>query len=111
MLKEHKASLSDLDPSEWTEFAEVVKKLESACSKAFSAMPFNWASMMNNAYQQSPADPHVHWHFRPRYRSAVTINKQAFTDSLYGYHYDREDRNHVDPETFGIIRDTLRASL
>lgn len=110
-LRDHKPDLSSLGPEEWSEFGVITKQLEEACNKAFDTAPFNWACMMNNAYQVEPAEPHVHWHFRPRYRQTVEVNGLAFDDPLYGHHYDRDQRRKVDDETFKVILEKIRANL
>ena len=60
---------------------------------------FNWTCLMNNAYQEPSPNPHVHWHFRPRYKHAVNINGVEFNDSEFGHHYSRERNQTVTPET------------
>lgn len=110
-LREHKASLANLSDQEWADYARIVRTLEHAAYKAFNATPANWACMMNNAYQEESAQPHVHWHFRPRYRQPVEINGVTFDDPLYGYHYDRDQRKKVDADTFQAILERLRAAL
>lgn len=110
-LREHKASLSDLSDEEWADYAAIVRKLEQAGRKAFDASLFNWACMMNNAYQEENASPHVHWHFRPRYRQPVVVNGVTFTDPQFGHHYDRDQRKTVDADTFQEIIRRIRAAL
>jgi diadenosine tetraphosphate (Ap4A) HIT family hydrolase len=107
-LRKHKGSLVELSDVEWDEYIQIVRRLERAVSASFGASPSNWACMMNNAYQDVPANPHVHWHFRPRYRSSVVVNGVTFSDPMYGYHYDREQRREVDGETFHIILRQLK---
>lgn len=87
--KRHVESLSDLSEEEWFDFFTLVKKLEPAFKAAFGAEMFNWTCMMNNAYKEKHPYPHVHWHFRPRYRHAVHVGGITFTDSEFGSHYDR----------------------
>lgn len=110
-LREHKAALSDLSHAEWEDFALIVKRLEQACHEVFGAEPFNWAAMMNNAYQTDPVDPHVHWHFRPRYKHPVEILGHTFSDPEFGNHYDRDQRDHVDTEVFEEIIRLLKLAL
>lgn len=110
-LREHKDSLGSLTNKEWGEFALITKQLENACKKAFGAEPFNWACMMNNAYQVKPPLPHVHWHFRPRYEKPVQVNNVTFADSQFGFHYDREQRRRVTDETFQAILKGIKESL
>lgn len=107
-LRDHKGSLAELSKAEWNDFADIARKLEHSVTKAFGASPSNWACMMNNAYQETPANPHVHWHFRPRYSKSQTLNDLTFDDPLYGHHYDRDQRKNVDSETFSLIREKLK---
>ena len=110
-LREHKGSLADLSEDEWVDYAGIVRKLEHSVAEAFGAAPSNWACMMNNAYRQTPANPHVHWHFRPRYNKSYTLNGVTFDDPLYGHHYDRDQRKTVDSRTFELIRETLQEAF
>lgn len=110
-LRTHKGSLSELSTTEWEEYASIVKQLEQACTKAFGATPFNWTCLMNNAYQIESSQPHVHWHFRPRYKHSVVVNGQSFNDPDYGFHYDREHKFSVDSGTFTAIKTKIKANL
>ncbi len=103
-LKRHCESLSDLESDEWLDFVELTKKLEHVFKKVFDATLFNWSCLMNNAYQESPAHPHVHWHFRPRYDHEVEIAGVKFVDSEFGFHYDREREQRVDDSVLQEIR-------
>jgi diadenosine tetraphosphate (Ap4A) HIT family hydrolase len=110
-LKHHKENLSQLSKAEWDEYASLVKRLETACKQALGATLFNWSCLMNNAYQLSPPNPHVHWHFRPRYEKELTIRDVTFTDKSFGYHYDRKQKQYVDTETFSDIFERIAAHL
>jgi len=68
-LKRHAESLSDLTKDEWEDFISLIKKLEAALKKSFMATTFNLTFMMNDAFQEKPYNPHVHWHLRARYRN------------------------------------------
>ncbi len=87
-LKQHKSNLSELSNTEWLDFSSVVKKLESAIIEAFQPELFNWTCLMNNAFQSSPAIPHVHWSVAPRYSRPVNFMGDEFTDPEFGHHYD-----------------------
>lgn len=110
-LRDHKGSLAELSEDEWLDFGEVARRLEHSVTAAFGASPSNWACMMNNAYQETPARPHVHWHFRPRYNKPYALNDIIFDDPLYGHHYDRDQRKKVDTETFFLIREKLKTAF
>jgi diadenosine tetraphosphate (Ap4A) HIT family hydrolase len=110
-LREHKGSLRELSSNEWEDYTEIVRSLENACLEGLGATLCNWTCLMNNAYQQKPYKPHVHWHLRPRYEKAVTINETTFEDPSFGYHYDREQRRTVDEATFNAILKRVREKL
>lgn len=87
------------------EFHYVVDHLERALIRDFRATMFNWSCLMNNAYQEDNPKPHVHWHFRPRYKEPVEIFGQVFTDPNFGHHYLREDTDKK------IVSDVLREAI
>lgn len=107
-LKAHKGSLAELSPQEWADFGQIATVLEQSVAGAFNASPVNWACMMNNAYQHQSANPHVHWHVRPRHKQPRTVNGVLFEDPLYGYHYDRDQRNFVSDDTFADILESIK---
>lgn len=97
-LNRHCGSLSELEEEEWFDFIDLTKKLESTYKKAFDATLFNWSCLMNNAYQEAPPNPHVHWHFRPRYDHVVNFAEEQFIDSEFGHHYNRDREQRVTPK-------------
>lgn len=99
LKRENCGDLADLTKEEMLDFLELVGKLENAFRKAFSATMFNWTCLMNLAYQNVPPDPHVHWHFRPRYDHKVTFSGLDFIDPNFGQHYDRATDRDV-----GVVR-------
>lgn len=111
MLREHKASLSVLTAEEWAEFNELVPKLENANRKAFGGTPFNWMSMMNDSYKNTPPNPHVHWHMLPRYDHDVTVAGVTFTDPDYAHHYNKDRQDEVSPEVAQAIVKSLTANF
>ncbi len=111
-LKRHCDSVSALTMEEWSEFIALTKKLESALKKAFKATTFNWTCLMNNAYLESPANPHVHWHFRPRYDHAVNFAGMTFDDLEFGYHYNNvEEKQKISPAVKKKIIDKIKQNL
>lgn len=103
--------MSGLTDEEWLDFAKVVKNLEAACRKAFGATMFNWSCLMNNAYRENPPKPQVHWHFRPRYRTPITLGGETFTDTDFGSHYARGTERKVSPALAAQIAATIRENL
>jgi len=79
--------LADLTTAELSDFLQLVKKLENAFRLALGATMFNWSCLMNLAYRNSPPEPHVHWHFRPRYDKAINFARLQFIDPNFGSHY------------------------
>jgi diadenosine tetraphosphate (Ap4A) HIT family hydrolase len=110
-LREHKGSLHELSADEWKDYTDIVRGLEKATAEGLGATLCNWSCLMNNAYQQKPYNPHIHWHMRPRYDHAVTINRVIFEDPAFGYHYDREQRLTVDEATYSAILERIREKL
>lgn len=110
-LRDHKGTLGDLSDAEWQDYASIVKRMENACMVGLGATLSNWTCLMNNAYQEKPSFPHVHWHFRPRYEKPVTLNGIEFKDPDFGFHYDRDQKQTVDEATFQMITDRIKANL
>ena len=98
-LKRHCGSLSDLTKQEWEDYIHLLKNLESAYKEVLGATLFNWSCLMNNAYQNKPPNPHVHWHLRPRYEKPIKLFGVTFEDTEFGNHYARgSERSYVAPE-------------
>ena len=110
-LKLHKDSLSEISNDEWLDFSIAVKKLEKALKQAFGADLFNWSCLMNNAYQEESATPHVHWHVRPRYSKSITFTGLEFTDPEFGHHYNRERRRKVEEDELSAIKKEIQDNL
>jgi diadenosine tetraphosphate (Ap4A) HIT family hydrolase len=110
-LRHHKESLDQLSDVEWQELKQIINTLSPAYLKAFNAYPINWVCNMNNAFRQTPAYPHVHWHAFPRYKEAQEINNIVFEDKLYGEHYDPNDKRIVDDTTLEVIAEKLKRAI
>jgi len=111
-LKDHKGSLSQLSSEQWGDYIKIVSQVEDVWRKAFGAAPINWACMMNFAYHNTPPNPHVHWHIRPRYAQKVSYAGLTFEDAKFGYHYDPAYRREVeDKKTTQQIIDKLKSFL
>jgi len=105
LLKREAGHLSDLTQEENADFLTIVKKLEKTFKKTFGATMFNWSCLLNNAYKNDPPAPKVHWHFRPRYKNAVEVGGEIFSDPNFAHHYLRgaENEKIVSKEIFDII--------
>lgn len=84
--KEPRQALPDLSAEEQSDFFSLIAKLETFFKEKFGATMFNYSCLMNNAYRDGET-PHVHFHFRPRYKNPVTIFGQEFADPNFGEHY------------------------
>lgn len=110
-LRTHKGSLSSLSDEEWSEFQEIVQKLEKAYKETFGAEPLNWGCFMNYAFRTEPFNPHVHWHIFPRYKVAPVLNGVVYEDSLFGNFYDDNAERLVSNEVVGQIVSKLKKHL
>lgn len=110
-LLKHKASLSELASAEWQDFEALVKKLEFAYREAFSADPLNWSCLMNNAYQDKPYNPHVHWHLIPRYENPVQIGGLTFEDEEFGHMFAPFKERLVDDHVVEEIAKKIKSYL
>ncbi len=111
-VKSDCGEMSKLTKEEWEDFREnVVINLENVMKKNFDATMFNWSCLMNNAFKGEGHKPHVHFHFRPRYRNPVNFNKETFPDKDFGAHYDRTDTHEVTDEMFKAILEEIKGSL
>jgi diadenosine tetraphosphate (Ap4A) HIT family hydrolase len=111
ILKRHCGDLAELENSEWSDFIEIVKKVESALKKSFNATMFNWTCLMNNAYRNDPPNPHVHWHLRPRYNHKVEFAGEVFEDPEFGHHYSRERKQEISDVVKKKIVDRIKENL
>lgn len=84
-LKRKARFLSELNQQEWSDFIKIVNKLEKALKTAFKATMFNWGTLMNSFYLEDTPDPHMHWHFIPRYDHEVDFEGEIFEDPFFGY--------------------------
>ncbi len=92
-LKRKEKFLSDVHPAEWSDFVELVNKLESALKNSFNATMFNWGTLMNSFYLEDTLEPHMHWHFIPRYKHEVELEGVIFQDPFFGYMRPRPPKN------------------
>ena len=112
-LNRHAEDLSNLTKEEWLEFGELVCKLEFSVKQCFDVTMYNWGSLMNASYLEEPPDPHVHWHFIPRYNHEVEFDGLIFEDPYFGTMKPRPFRALPDPvrgKIIQIIKDNIPKS-
>jgi ATP adenylyltransferase len=103
-LKRHYGNLSGLKEEEWLDLINIIKRLEFALKKAFNATMFNWGCLLNNFYRKENPDPHVHWHFIPRYDHKIEFDGLIFEDPHFGYMRPRASKNISNDVRIGIIQ-------
>lgn len=97
--KRHIQNLSECTSEEQIDFFKVVALLEKSMKKAFNATMFNWTCLMNHAYRAEKPNPHLQWHFRPRYKETAIFAGEKFTDPDFGEHYDETRKKNISKET------------
>lgn len=110
-LNRHCGDLAELTKDGWEDFIILVEKLEFALRKSFDATMFNWTYLMNDAYKEKIPNPHVHWHFRPRYNHKVEIAGLVFEDFEFGQHYGRNMMREITDEVKSIVIARIRENL
>lgn len=103
-LKRHYGSLEGLSNKEWLDFGSLVKVLEHSLKEAFKPTMFNWGALMNADYMNKKPDPHIHWHFIPRYRKEVFFHGMIFDDPYFGSMHPRPIREVPDEVRRKIIQ-------
>ena len=84
-LKRHCKDLSELNDTEWIDFAKIVQKLEKSLEDLFSPTLFNWSCFKNSVFRGENPEPEIHWHFIPRYKDSVVFEDTIFHDPDFGY--------------------------
>jgi diadenosine tetraphosphate (Ap4A) HIT family hydrolase len=85
--------LPDLTVEEQLDFFVLIKKLESFFVDKIGTTMFNYSCLMNFAYRDNET-PHVHYHFRPRYKNPVMIIGKEFSDPNFGQPHLEPSQNN-----------------
>jgi diadenosine tetraphosphate (Ap4A) HIT family hydrolase len=109
-LKRDEVDLAGLKKEEWGDFTRIVPKLEDTIKEVFQATMFNWGCLMNSSYLQNPPDPHVHWHFIPRYKYPVEFAGLTFDDPFFGYMKSQPSKK-ISLEVKESIINTIKENL
>lgn len=107
-LKEHRPGLEQLTPDEEQEFIVIRNRLIGAVGTAFVPDNVNISSLMNYAFQPNgdpdfTPQPHVHYHFKPRYGGPRTVAGETFVDPEFGDYLRAGRKQIVTPEVGKII--------
>jgi|SRR3989344_4593219 len=110
-LKRHASDLAELEKVEWQDFINLVERIEKSMTRSFEPTLFNWACLMNNAYQEIIPNPHVHWHLVPRYSHVVEFDGEIFEDLEFGHHYNSQKSKNIPPNLRQILISRIKKNL
>lgn len=110
-LNRHCARFPDLTADELAEFKTIALAIEDIWREKLNISCGNWACLMNGAYGKAIPDPHVHFHFIPRYKTPVTFGGMTFIDENYGDHYEIQDAWALNLQGRAEIIDLVKAPL
>lgn len=107
-LKDHKEGLEQLSREEDEEFVVIRNRLIGAVGIAFAPDGVNLSCLMNFAFRPNDdpnftPQPHVHYHFKPRYRTPRTVADETFTDPEFADYLKVGRGQRVTPELGRII--------
>ena len=113
-LKQHKESLEELTATEREELWTIYDGLSKAVKGVFSADLVNFSCLMNLAYRPTGdpnfvPQPHVHWHFKPRYSGDRRVGGETFTDPEFGSYLKLSRTQNVSLPVGGLIVANMKA--
>lgn len=95
-LKRHCDSMANLSAEEWEDFHIIVKSLERIVKEELNATNCNWTCLMNGGFAQKPYNPHIHFHFIPRYFEKSCSVDEGFVDENVAEHYTLSENYQLD---------------
>lgn len=108
--RRHVPSLPELTTPEDLDFIEVRNTLIAAQQRAFGARVVNVSCLMNLAFdREGEGEPHVHYHFKPRYAKPVSFAGDTFTDEEFGRYITKKIPHVVEHDVALEIADELRS--
>jgi diadenosine tetraphosphate (Ap4A) HIT family hydrolase len=113
ILKREAGDLAEVTSEELLDLHQIIQRMQDALQSAFGATMFNWACLMNNAYQEEDPKPQVHFHVWPRYQNPVTFGGHVFTDEHFGHYAPArtEGEGKLDEETYLKIINAIKNNL
>lgn len=112
-LKDHKEGLEQLSREEDYEFIDIRNRLIGALGLSFEPDVVNWSCLMNLAFKPNDdpkfkPQPHVHWHFKPRYNQSRQVGGRVFSDPEFGSYIRRARTQKVSPELGKLIAGRIK---
>ncbi len=111
ILKRHCPKVCEITKEEQLEFIEAVKKIDICLKKSFNCDLINISCLMNHSYRNSPPNPHIHWHIRPRHNKKIEFEGLMFEDNLFGSHYNPKVKNIISEENLLKIENKMKKNL
>lgn len=109
VCNQHCESISDLDIKQWNALKSIMDSAEIMLRSELNATMFNWSCLMNDAYKNKPANPHIHFHLRPRYENEVLYGNNLISDREFAHHYDNHAPAQIDEETANRVYIQLKS--
>ncbi len=103
VCKEHCPDISHLNDRAWLSLKSIITYFEKMISDEFQATMFNFSCLMNDTYKNEEANPHLHFHLRPRYAKKVKIGDKVFTDKEFSHHYNNKADIQIGEKEIEII--------
>lgn len=96
--RHHIGNITEMDFKQNDDLLDTQVRLEQAVRVAFGADWCNWTQLGNDAFAEDDPKPHLHYHLRPRYSTAVEFAGYRFLDLKFGQMYDLNQRWNVDKD-------------
>jgi diadenosine tetraphosphate (Ap4A) HIT family hydrolase len=115
-LKGHKEGLEQLSYDDDEEFRTIRNRLIGAVGVAFAPDGVNLSCLMNYAFRSNgnpdfTPQPHVHYHFKPRYSTPRTVAGETFTDPEFADYLKIGRGQRVMPEVGKVIVARIRENF
>jgi diadenosine tetraphosphate (Ap4A) HIT family hydrolase len=81
VLRRHASSLENLTCFEETEHSQMQRVIVSVLKNTFACETVNLLYAINHEFKKKPINPHVYWHFIPRYGREIYLNEHIFSDT------------------------------
>jgi diadenosine tetraphosphate (Ap4A) HIT family hydrolase len=108
-LKRDKRTLSGLKCEEWEDLVQLLEEWKKQC-KPHLTPPSLLGMPDEHFYLEDTLEPHLHWHFIPRYNHPVEFAGHKFEDPHFGYMRPRPPKE-ISEDVRNRIADKIREFL